>query len=269
MPKDGGGFIIEKDEYEEIKRKDANSFKYIHRYMMGKEFINNIERYCFWFVGADPADLKNCPSAMKHINMVREYRLSSDAPSTVKIAETPTLFAQIAQPSTRYIALPKVSSQRRRYIPIGYLEPDIIAGDKLFIIPDSSLYQFGVLTSNVHMSWMRATAGRLKSDYSYTSTTVYNTFPWPSPSKEQVNTINSTAQGILDARALYPNSSLADLYDPLTMPKELQRAHSENDKAVMQAYGFSIKNTSEADCVVALMRMYQEMTSGVNSEDRK
>lgn len=269
MPKDGGGFIIEKDEYEEIKRKDANSFKYIHRYMMGKEFINNIERYCFWFVGADPADLKNCPSAMKHINMVREYRLSSDAPSTVKIAETPALFAQIAQPSTRYIALPKVSSQRRRYIPIGYLEPDIIAGDKLFIIPDSSLYQFGVLTSNVHMSWMRATAGRLKSDYSYTSTTVYNTFPWPSPSKEQVNTINSTAQGILDARALYPNSSLADLYDPLTMPKELQRAHSENDKAVMQAYGFSIKNTSEADCVAALMRMYQEMTSGVNSEDRK
>ena len=260
MPKDGGGFIIEKDEYEDIKKNDPNSLKYIHRYMMGKEFINNIERYCFWFVGADPSDLKNCPAALRHIEKVREYRLSSDAASTVKIAETPTLFAQIAQPNTRYVALPKVSSQRRRYIPIGYLNPDVIAGDKLFIIPDSTIYQFGILNSNVHMAWMRVVAGRLKSDYSYTSTTVYNTFPWPTPTEEQKKKIEETAQGILDARAKYPNSSLADLYDPRTMPPELLKAHALNDKAVMQAYGFSIKDTSEADCVAKLMKMYQELT---------
>lgn len=260
MPKDGGGFIVEKDEYEEIKRNDPNSLKYIRRYMMGKEFINNIERYCFWFVGAEPSDLKNCPTALRHIEKVREYRLSSNATSTVQLAEIPTLFAQIAQPSTRYVALPKVSSQRRRYIPIGYLEPDIIAGDKLFIIPDSTIYQFGILNSNVHMAWMRVVAGRLKSDYSYTSTTVYNTFPWVEPTANQKKKIEETAQEILDARANFPNSSLADLYDPRIMPHELQKAHTANDKAVMQAYGFS-KDMAESEIVAELMKLYQQYTS--------
>ena len=157
--------------------------------------------------------------------------------------------------------MPKVSSERRRYIPIGYLDKDTIAGDKLFIIPDADIYHFGVLTSNVHMAWMRAISGRLKSDYSYSINVVYNNFPWPTPTEQQKQKIEQTAQAILDARALYPDSSLADLYDELTMPSELRKAHQQNDKAVMQAYGFDIKTTTESSCVAALMKMYQELTA--------
>ncbi len=260
MPKDGGGFIIEKDEYQHIKRHEPQSLKYIHRYMMGREFINNIERYCIWLVGANPAEYRKCPSIMRHIEIVRQYRLSSTAASTVKIADTPTLFAQVAQPSKDYVAIPKVSSCRRRYIPIGFLSKDIIAGDKLFIIPDAEKYHFGVLTSNVHNAWMRLVAGRLKSDYSYTSTMVYNTFPWPSPTAEQKEKIEQTAQQILDARAKYPDASLADLYDELTMPVELRRAHQQNDRAVMEAYGFHVKTMTESQCVAELFKLYQELT---------
>lgn len=261
MAKDGGGFIFEKDEYERIRKEEPQSLKYVHRFMMGREFINGIERYCYWLVNADPSELKKCPILLSHLETVIAYRRSSDAESTRRLADTPTLFAQIAQPKTKFIAIPKVSSERRRYIPIGYLDPSIIAGDKLFIVPDATMYHFGVLTSNIHNAWMRLTAGRLKSDYSYNSTTVYNTFPWPTPTDEQKAKIEETAQGILDARALYPNSSLADLYDPLTMPPELRKAHQLNDKAVMQAYGFDVKTMSEADCVAALMKMYQELTA--------
>ena len=260
MPKDGGGFILEQEEYQYIKKHEPQSLKYIHRYMMGKEFINNIERYCIWLVGANPSDIRKCPSIMKHIEMVRQYRLSSTAFSTVKIAETPTLFAQIAQPNKDFVAIPKVSSCRRRYIPIGFLSKDIIAGDKLFIIPDAEIYHFGVLTSNVHNAWMRLVAGRLKSDYSYTSTMVYNTFPWPSPTEEQKVKIEQTAQAILDARAIYPDSSLADLYDEVTMPPELRKAHQANDRAVMEAYGFPVKNDfTESKCVAELFKLYQRM----------
>ena len=228
--------------------------------MMGREFINNIERYCIWLVGADPMEIRKCPTIMKHIERVRNYRLSSTASSTVKIAEIPTLFAQIAQPNKDYVAIPKVSSCRRRYIPIGFLSKEIIAGDKLFIIPDAELFHFGVLTSNVHNAWMRMVAGRLKSDYSYTSTMVYNTFPWPNPTDEQKAKIEKTAQAILDARTLYPNSSLADLYDELAMPVELRKAHQDNDRAVMQAYGFNVKTMTESQCVAELFKLYQEMT---------
>jgi hypothetical protein len=144
---------------------------------------------------------------------------------------------------------------------MDFLSGEIVAGDKVFIMPNATLYQFGVLTSNVHMAWTRAVCGRLKSDYSYSNTIVYNNFPWPVPNNEQTEKIEKTAQGILDARALFPNSSLADLYDPLTMPPELKKAHTANDKAVMQAYGFSIKDTSEEDCVESLMKLYQKMTN--------
>ena len=144
---------------------------------------------------------------------------------------------------------------------MDYLKKEIIPGDKLFTMPHSTTYEFGILTSNVHMAWTRAVCGRLKSDYSYSNTLVYNNFPWPTPTEEQKKKIEQTAQGILDVRALYPNSSLADLYDPLTMPPELQKAHTANDKAVMQAYGFSIKDTSESDCVAALMKMYQKIVA--------
>ena len=156
--------------------------------------------------------------------------------------------------------IPRHSSWRRRYIPIGFMKPEIIASDANSIINDATIYDFGILTSNVHMAWMRVVAGRLKGDYRYSGAVVYNTFPWPSPSADQKQKIEQTAQGILDARALYPDSSLADLYDPLTMPPELRKAHTANDIAVMHAYGFSTK-MSESDCVAELMKMYQNLVA--------
>ena len=169
------------------------------------------------------------------------------------------LFSQIRQPSTKYLAVPEVSSQNRKYIPIGFLTPDIIASNKLYLVPNADLYMFGIMTSNVHMAWMRVIAGRLKSDYSY-SPAVYNNFPWPTPTDAQKTAIEQTAQAILDARALYPEASLADLYDETTMPVELRKAHQQNDKAVMRAYGFDIRATTETSCVAELMRMYQKLT---------
>ena len=157
--------------------------------------------------------------------------------------------------------MPEVSSQRRRYIPFGYMDDSVLCSNKVRLMPNATLYHFGVLESNVHMSWMRSVCGRLKSDYDYSIKIVYNNFPWPSPTEDQKQKIEQTAQGILDARNLYPDSSLADLYDPLTMPVELRKAHTANDKAVMQAYGMPIKETDEAACVAWLMRLYQEVTS--------
>ena len=169
------------------------------------------------------------------------------------------LFTQIRQPNSYYLAVPEVSSERRKYIPIGYLTPDVIGSNKLYIIPNATLYMFGILTSNVHMAWMRVVAGRLEMRYSY-SPAVYNNFPWPTPTDKQKAAIEQTAQAILDARAKYPDCSLADLYDETTMPPELRKAHQQNDKAVMQAYGFWGKLNSESECVAELMKMYQELT---------
>ena len=260
MAKDGGGFLIEPDEYEQIKENDPLALKWIRRFMMGREFINNIERYCIWLVGANPAEIRKSPTIMKHLEIVREYRASSTAPSTRKLAETPTLFAQVAQPDKSYVAIPAVSTSRRQYIPIGFLPKEIIAGHKLFIIPEAEIYHFGVLTSVVHNAWMRMVAGRMKSDYSYTSTMVYNTFPWPSPTEKQQEKIEATAQAILDAREMFPDNSLADLYDEMTMPPELRKAHRANDAAVLEAYGFP-KDATESDIVARLFKMYQELTN--------
>ena len=196
---------------------------------------------------------------MRRVQLCKEARESSPDIGRQRLAQTPTLFRETLNPD-KFIAIPKVSSQRRRYIPMGYLGGDVIAGDKLFVVPDVSLYHFGVLISNIHMAWMRATSGRLKSDYSYSINIVYNNFPWPTPTDEQKAKIEQTAQAILDARAKYPDSSLADLYDELTMPVELRKAHQENDRAVMQAYGFNIKTMTESLCVAELFKMYQELT---------
>ena len=174
------------------------------------------------------------------------------------------LFDEVRECETDYIAIPKVSSQNRRYIPMEYLSFNIIPGDKLFMLPKASYYELGILTSNVHMAWMRTVCGRLKSDYSYSNTIVYNNFVWPEPTDEQRARIEQTAQGILDARALYPDASLADLYDPLTMPPELRKAHQANDRAVMQAYGMPVKETDEAACVAWLMRLYQQKVSSLS-----
>jgi hypothetical protein len=206
-----------------------------------------------------PEEIKKCPKVMERIKNVRNFRLASKKAATRQKAETPMFFDENHECKTDYIAIPKVSSQNRRYIPMELLTADVIAGDKLFMMPEGNLYYFGVLTSNVHMAWMRAVCGRLKSDYSYSNTVVYNNFPWCNPTDEQKLKIEQTAQGILDARALYPNASLADLYDAITMPPELRKAHQQNDKAVMQAYGFPIKNFTESDCVAELMKLYRQI----------
>ena len=260
MPRDGGGFIITSEEKQELIEKEPLAEKWIKPYIGATEFLNNKDRYCLWLVGADPSEIRKCPTVMKRIDAIREFRGASKAAGTRKFASTPTLFCQIAQPDSDYIMVPKTSSGKRKYIPLGFQNKDVIASDLVFLIPNADLYEFGILMSNVHNAWMRLLAGRLKSDYRYAKDIVYNTFPWPTPTEEQKSKIEQTAQGILDARALYPDSSLADLYDPLTMPPELQKAHQANDRAVMQAYGFSVKDTSEADCVAALMKMYQELT---------
>lgn len=259
-PTEGGFLILTKEEKEELLKNEPQAEAFIRPYMMGKDFIMRKPRYCLWMVHANPAILNKCPLVKKRIEQVREYRLASPKAATKKKAETPMLFDEVRECATDYVAIPKVSSENRRYIPMEYLSPEIIPGDKLFMMQGASLYSLGVLTSNVHMAWMRAVCGRLKSDYSYSNTIVYNNFPWPTPTGEQKAKIEQTAQAILDARALYPDSSLADLYDELTMPPELRKAHQNNDRAVMQAYGFSVKNMTESSCVAALMKLYQELT---------
>lgn len=199
------------------------------------------------------------PLVYDRVNKVREARLNMKDAGAIKLADTPTTFRDKLNPD-HYVVIPIVSSENRRYVPMGFLDGNTITTNQVQIIPDATLFHFGVLTSNVHMSWMRAVCGRLKSDYRYTGKVVYNTFPWCKPTEEQKLKIEQTAQGILDARDLYPDSSLADLYDVVLMPPELRRAHQLNDKAVMQAYGFPIKDFTESDCVASLMAMYQELT---------
>ena len=257
-PADGGHLIIEKEDYEDFIKKEPLAIKYIKKLTGAVEFINNKERYCLWLVGANPVELRKMPEVMKRIELCRQDRLNG-APDRQKLADTPTLFRETNNPDT-YIIVPRVSSENRRYIPLGFLDKDVIPTDSATIIQNANLYDFGILTSNVHMAWMRAVCGRLKSDYRYSKDIVYNNFPWPTPTDEQKTKIEQTAQAILDARALYPDCSLADLYDELTMPVELRKAHQANDKAVMQAYGFWGKLNTESECVAELMRMYKELT---------
>ena len=197
---------------------------------------------------------------MNRINANYEFRRSSSRKQTNELAKTPTLFGEIRQPDTNMIVVPKVSSEKRKYIPISFVEPDIIVNGSALIIPDGNLYHFGILTSNVHMSWMATVGGRLEMRYQYSGSLVYNTFPWPNSTQEQKLKIETTAQAILVARALYPDSTLADLYDELVMPPELRIAHQENDKAVMEAYGFDWRTMSESECVAELMKIYEQLS---------
>ena len=259
-PADGGHLIIDSDEYDAFVAKEPGAVNYIKRLIGSAEYINNKPRWCLWLVGVSPTELRRMPEVMKRVEACKEDRANAPDAGRRKLAETPSLFRETRNPDT-YIAVPATSSERRRYIPIGFLTSDTIATNAIITIPEATIYHFGILTSNVHMAWTRTVCGRLKSDYRYSKDIVYNNFPWPTPSEDQKARIKQTAQGILDARALYPDASLADLYDPLTMPPELRKAHSANDKAVMQAYGFDWKSMSEADCVAALMKMYQELVS--------
>ena len=237
-PTEGGNLILTIEEKEEYVKIEPQGKKFLRPFMMGKDFIDRKPRWCFWLVGANPGELRRCPILMKRVEAVRAFRLASAKVATRKKAETPTLFDEVRECSSDYVAIPKVSSEKRRYVPMEFLLKDIIPGDKLFMISNASLYHFGILTSNIHMAWMRTTCGRLKSDYSYSNTIVYNNFPWPNPTEQQKAKIKQTAQTILDARAKYPDCSLADLYDETTMPPELRKAHPEHDRAVIAAYGF-------------------------------
>lgn len=258
MARDGGHLIMDENEYQEYVKKEPQGVQFIHSYMMGREFLNKIPRYCFWLLNADAAIIKKCPLLLKRIEKVKQARLASSANETRKLAETPSLFAQLNQPTNQFIAFPKVSSEKRKYIPIGFLDSDIIVGDKLYVVENVELYHFGVLISNVHNSWMRLVAGRLESRYSYSNTIVYNSFPWANPTLEQKTRIEQTAQEILDARAKYPDSSLSDMYgEYMYLYPELVKAHEANDKAVMKAYGFKPSMT-EDEIVAELFKLYQK-----------
>ena len=225
-----------------------------------KDFLHNKKRYCLWLEGASPTEIKKCPLVYERVKKCKESRENSIAEGIRKFANTPHLFAQRTQPiGVDYIIVPRVSSENRRYVPIGFMSADTIVSDAVQIVPDATLYEFGVMTSNVHMAWMRAVCGRLKSDYRYSKDIVYNNFVWCNPTVEQKAKIEETAQGILDVRAKYPDSSLADLYDEILMPQDLRKAHHENDKAVMSAYGFNPK-TGEQEIVSELFRLYEKLS---------
>ena len=268
QPRDGGNFIFSDDEYQELIKANPQLSKWFRPYIGANEFINNIKRWCIWLKHASPVEIRNNKFIYDRVNAVREFRESSNAKTTQGYAKVPHLFAQLTQPDgVPYIIIPRVTSERRRYVPIGFMSPNEISSDAVQIIPNASLYDFGILTSNVHMAWMRTVAGRLKSDYRYSAKIVYNNFPWPEVTDSQKEKILKTAQAILDARALYPDSSLADLYDELTMPKELRRAHQANDKAVMEAYGLTKivdgKKTwlTESETVARLFELYEQLTN--------
>ncbi len=265
QPTDGGNLIIEEEDYIEFIKQEPNAKKYIKRLYGAVEFINNKKRYCLWLTGISPAELRSMPKVLERVQKVKEMRLNSSAEGTRKLADRPHEFRETYNFDS-YIIIPSTSSENRKYIPMGFMGKDDISTNANLIIPNATLYDFGILTSNVHMAWMRTVAGRLEMRYRYSAKIVYNNFPWPTVTEEQKQFIANTAQGILDARALYPDSSLADLYDELTMPVELRKAHQANDIAVMKAYGMikkvDGKNTflTESETVAKLFEMYQELT---------
>lgn len=261
QPTDGGNLIVTEEDYDGFMKQAPASAKYIRRFLGADEFLNGKNRYCLWLDGISPKELQGMPLVLERVQLVRDFRLSSKKAATRKQADTPTLFTENRQPSEDFIAIPEVSSGTRRYIPMGFLHPDTICSNKLQILPGASIYHFGVLMSNVHMAWMRTVCGRLKSDYDYSAKIVYNNFPWPVPTEKQKAKIEQSAQAILDARSLYPDCSLAVLYNEVTMPPELRKAHQVNDRAVMEAYGFWGKFNSESACVAELMKMYQQLAS--------
>ncbi|MBQ6171171.1 MAG: class I SAM-dependent DNA methyltransferase [Clostridia bacterium] len=260
QPIDDGNYLFTEEEKEEFIKIEPNSEKYFRKWLGAQEFINGFYRYCLWLGDCTPSELRSMPECIKRIENVRKFRLASTRSSTVKIADIPTRFQTENMPKTNYIILPETSSENRKYIPIGFMTPDVFCSNAVKLMPSATLYHFGILTSNVHMAWMRTVAGRLEMRYRYSKDIVYNNFPWPTPTDEQKAKIEKTAQMILDARALYPDCSLADLYDDLTMPPELRKAHQANDRAVMEAYGFRGKLNTESECVAELMKMYKELT---------
>ena len=258
-PIDGGNHLFKDDEKGHFVKKEPGSEKYFIRWYGSEEFINKRPRWCLWLGNANPVDLLKLPECMKRIAAVRDFRLASSSPGTVKLADKPTRFHVENMPTDTYLLIPRVSSERRFYIPIGFMSADTLTSDSAHIAMGATLYHFGVLTSLVHNAWLRVVCGRLKSDFRYSKDIVYNNFPWPDVTEEQKAKIEGTAQAILDARQVYPDASMADLYGNLILFPELMKAHRANDAAVMEAYGFP-KDATESDIVSRLFKMYQELT---------
>ena len=267
MPLDGGNLILSDEEKNAFVKREPKSAKYILPLISAYEFLNGKKRWCLWLMDAMPSELKQLPEVLKRVELVQQFRLDSIAPSTRKFAATPTLFRDRNQPDT-YILVPSTTSENRKYIPLGFFDKNHIANNSCHIIPDGTKFHFGVLMSQMHMAWVRSVCGRLESRYRYSKDIVYNNFPWPeNPSAKQVAAIESAAQNVLDARLLFPDSSLADLYDPLTMPSSLMRAHNELDKAVDLAYRPQAF-TSEANRMVYLFELYEKYTADLFTKEK-
>ena len=259
-PIDDGNYLFTKEERDEFFRKEPQAKKWFRPWMGAFEFINGYKRYCLWLGNCPPSELRQMPESMKRVEAVRQFRLASKSATTRKLAETPCRFHVENMPDSNYIVIPETSSERRKYIPIGFLTPNVLCSNAVRIVPNATLYHFGILTSNVHMAWMRTVCGRLRTDYRYSKDIVYNNFPWSDATDEQKSTIATLAQAVLDARSQFPNSSLANLYDPLTMPKELLKAHQMLDCAVMKLYKLK-QDITESAIVAKLMEMYQKLTA--------
>ena len=258
-PTDGGGFILTPEEYDEFIKKEPDAAKYIKKYIGSEEFINNKVRYCLWLKDCPPNELKKMKLVMERVKQVRDFRLNSKKEQTRKRADTPTLFAEDRYIEAESLVIPMLSSENREYVPMGFADEKTVVSNLASFIPNADNILFGLITSNVSMDWMRTVGSRMKSDYRFSASLVYNTFPFPSLTESQRKKIAQTAQTILDIRSKYLESSLADLYNPLTMPPDLRRAHNENDRAVMQAYGFP-PDLTESEIVARLFELYKNLT---------
>ena len=257
MPNDGGNFIFSEQEYKDAISKEPYIKKFIKKFVGATEFINNKIRYCLWLKNASPEELRKSKIIIERIENIRQLRLRSTAKPTRDKAATPHLFFYCSHPNGHYLLVPSTSSEKRNYIPIGFMDKDTVSSNLNLIVPNAELFHFGILTSSIHMAWMRAVAGRLEMRYRYSTSIVYNNFIWPNLSDTDKNKIEQTAQKILDIRNKYKDSSLADLYDVRFMPVDLLKAHQANDRAVMKAYGFKSSMT-ESEIVAELFKLYQK-----------
>lgn len=257
---DDGNYTISLAEYEELVKRDQSIEQFLRPFIGAQEMLHSIKRWCVWLKDVPLSSYSKNNIIREKVERVQKWRFASNRKNTVLLADTPTLFAEIRQPETKYLAVPTVCSEKRRYIPMAYLSPEVIASNQVYIVPDATLFHFGVMQSNVHMAWMRAVCGRLETRYRYSNSVVYNNFPWPKPTEDQMLYIEKTAQTILDVRKQFSDDCLADLYDPVFMPVELRRAHQENDRAVMAAYGFNVKTMTESQCVAELFKLYKQLT---------
>ncbi len=267
---DDGHLILSEQEARDLASTDPIALKWVRPLAAGSDYINGHKRYCLWLNDANPSELKSAPNVLKRVQMVRAFREKSERAATKKLAETPSLFGEVRQPGTRFVMLPKTSSERRKFVPMGYLEPNNVVNNTSLYVEHADTYHLGILISTMHMAWLRNVGGRLKSDYRYSAGIVYNNFPWPEIGDEKFRTgIESTAQEVLDARARFPDSTLADLYDPLTMPPALVKAHQQLDKAVDAAYLAAEKAAgrkppkldTDAERVAFLFQRYQALAS--------